>query len=188
MKTLIQTEKLPLQPWKNGLGVTTEIAIHPTGADFKKNDFHWRVSSALITGDNTFSQFTGYNRLLFILSGHGLILNKSKTIINGESHRFLGEDAVECSLVKGSVLDLGVIFNRNRYRSEMDVIAIEKPTDFKFEKGTYFLKGLTSSIYLGETAVPANDMIRIEAPDSAIVAAEKYPAKILKISIRESSM
>lgn len=187
MKSLIETSTLPLQAWKNGRGVTTEIAIHPPGADFKKNDFLWRISSALITGDTAFSHFAGYNRLLFLLSGHGLILNKTKTLITGETYRFLGEDSIDCSVVKGHVLDLGIIFDRHRYRSEMDLVAIEKPTEMKFERGTYFLKGLTCGLRIENWVVPATDLLRIDAPDSGLVHAEKYPAKILKISIREAT-
>ena len=184
MKSVITTSDIPLQPWKNGLGVTSELAISPPGADFKLNNFDWRISSAMVTGDNVFSHFAGYNRLLFVLTGHGIILNRKTTIIAGESHRFLGEDSIECSVVQGPVLDLGVIFQRDRFRSEMEVVTIDKPVDWKFEKGIYFLKGLTTGISVDDESVPAVDLIRIEAPDQGRITAEKYPAKILKISIR----
>jgi len=37
------------KPWKNGLGVTREIHIHPEGANFETDDFLWRLSSADVT-------------------------------------------------------------------------------------------------------------------------------------------
>ena len=51
-----------LMPWKNGLGTTTEIAIHPAEADLAGQPFDWRVSMADVTTDGEFSRFPGYDR------------------------------------------------------------------------------------------------------------------------------
>ncbi len=185
MRSIIKSKEIALTPWKNGLGVTSELAIRPAGADFKKNDFDWRLSSALVTGNNVFSHFPGYNRLLFVLSGHGLKLN-NYTVGPSESHRFLGEDSIECVPVGGPVLDLGVIFNRSRFRCEMEVLQIDKAAELKLTRGTFFIKGLNTDLKVGDTPLPAIDILQIEAPDNCAVTADRYPAKILKISIRES--
>ncbi len=42
------------KPWKNGLGVTREIHIHPEGANFEEDSFLWRLSSADVTAGGPF--------------------------------------------------------------------------------------------------------------------------------------
>ena len=58
--TLLTTDHYGAMPWKNGLGVTAQIAIHPPGATLA--DFTWRISSAEVRGSNPFSNFAGTPR------------------------------------------------------------------------------------------------------------------------------
>src|SRR3546814_16047971 len=57
---LIDLAALPLQPWKNGSGVTSELAIDPPGATAE--NFRWRISLARIAQDGPFSAFPGITR------------------------------------------------------------------------------------------------------------------------------
>ncbi|TIN81446.1 MAG: HutD family protein, partial [Mesorhizobium sp.] len=59
-------------PWKNGGGVTTEIAVSPSGAGL--DDFDWRVSMARVELSGPFSQFAGIDRTLAVLEGEGIVL------------------------------------------------------------------------------------------------------------------
>ena len=54
-------------PWKNGGGVTREVAVSPPGAGM--NDFVWRVSLAEVTEPGSFSRFDGVKRHLTVLRG-----------------------------------------------------------------------------------------------------------------------
>ena len=54
-------------PWKNGLGVTTEILIEPSDATI--GNFDWRLSMARIDADGPFSSFPNIDRLLLVLEG-----------------------------------------------------------------------------------------------------------------------
>jgi environmental stress-induced protein Ves len=65
-------EQLPCVPWKNGGGVTREIACYPAGADLQS--FEWRISIADITHDGPFSDFSGIDRVITLLSGKGVRL------------------------------------------------------------------------------------------------------------------
>jgi len=59
-------------PWKNGLGSTIElIAMHEKGS----NEFLWRLSIADVCNDGAFSNFSGYDRILTLLSGQGITLD-----------------------------------------------------------------------------------------------------------------
>ncbi len=57
------------RPWRNGLGVTWDIASDPP--DPEGEDFRWRVSRAAIVRDSEFSIFAGYERWITLIQGEG---------------------------------------------------------------------------------------------------------------------
>jgi len=58
-------------PWKNGKGVTTELAINDGGT---LTDFIWRLSIASVIENGVFSNFSGYQRNLVLIEGQGIEL------------------------------------------------------------------------------------------------------------------
>jgi environmental stress-induced protein Ves len=58
-------------PWKNGKGVTTELAINDGGT---LTDFIWRLSIASVVENGVFSNFSGYQRNLVLIEGQGIML------------------------------------------------------------------------------------------------------------------
>ncbi|MGH9422598.1 MAG: HutD/Ves family protein, partial [Thermoanaerobaculia bacterium] len=72
--------------WKNDGGVTSEIAIAPSGASLEA--FDWRVSMARVASDGPFSEFAGIDRTLAVVSGSGLELT-----IGGAAPVVLGRDS-----------------------------------------------------------------------------------------------
>ncbi len=71
--TLLKAENHRRMPWKNGGGVTVEIAVHPQGASV--DDFDWRVSMATVASHGPFSIFPGIDRTLSVLEGDGILLD-----------------------------------------------------------------------------------------------------------------
>ncbi len=59
-------------PWKNGQGVTTELAV-ARRAD--GDGFDWRISTATVAAPGPFSEFAGIDRSLAIVRGGTLTLN-----------------------------------------------------------------------------------------------------------------
>ena len=59
--------------WKNGLGTTTEIAISPPDADFKSDEFLWRLSTSYIADSINLSLFPGYEVTMVLLPYQGHI-------------------------------------------------------------------------------------------------------------------
>jgi len=53
--------------WKNGGGLTHEVAVHPPGSDL--DSFDWRVSLAEVRQGGPFSVFPGVDRHLAVISG-----------------------------------------------------------------------------------------------------------------------
>jgi len=52
-------------PWKNGLGVASEIAIFPPGLNFRVENFIFRISRTELTGSRHFSLFRSYERIRY---------------------------------------------------------------------------------------------------------------------------
>ncbi|MFF1659441.1 HutD family protein [Streptomyces sp. NPDC058255] len=101
-------------PWKNGGGVTREIAAWPEGADMA--GFVWRVSLAEVAADGPFSAFAEVDRILTMVEGEGMDLT-----VGGEARRvdtrfvpqgFPGDLPTDCRLLGGPVVNLNVMWRR----------------------------------------------------------------------------
>ena len=118
--TVRRREEHRRMPWKNGLGVTEEIAIAPEGATLA-DPFLWRLSSALVQADGPFSLFPGYDRTLVVVEGAGMILDadgKLTTIARLDApFAFPGEASVTSALTEGPIRDFNVMALRGKVRS-----------------------------------------------------------------------
>ena len=111
------------QPWKNGAGLTREIAFAGASAV----DFDWRISVAEVTHDAPFSAFLGVDRCITLLSGAGVRLHADDGSVDHAltmpltPFRFAGEIRLTATLVAGACSDFNVMTRRGRYRSEVEV-------------------------------------------------------------------
>ena len=122
MNRLIQYASLRPTPWKNGGGVTTELAMSPPGAGL--GDFDWRVSLASIAEDGPFSQFPGVDRTLVMVAGDGVLLDfGDERVVLSPSEplvEFAGEDPVHATVGGQSTLDFNVLTRRGSYRHRIE--------------------------------------------------------------------
>ncbi|MFE9928068.1 HutD family protein [Streptomyces sp. NPDC005533] len=111
-------------PWKNGGGVTREIAARPEGAG--TGDFAWRVSLAEVAADGPFSSFPGVDRTLTLAEGAGMDL-----AVAGVRHLvderfaprdFAGDEPTDCRLLDGPVVNFNVMYRRSETRAETAVV------------------------------------------------------------------
>ena len=56
-------------PWKNGRGVTRELAVWPEDASFERGDFEWRISASGVDAAGSFSTPDGYGYSLWVVYG-----------------------------------------------------------------------------------------------------------------------
>ncbi|MEO8132429.1 MAG: HutD family protein [Betaproteobacteria bacterium] len=104
------------QPWKNGGGITTEIAVHPEGAGW--DDFQWRVGIAEIAQSGPFSAFPGVDRSIMLLDGapgSGMSLTIDGTEVELARHEFVdfpGEAGALGTLRGAAVRDFNVMSRR----------------------------------------------------------------------------
>jgi environmental stress-induced protein Ves len=102
-------------PWKNGGGVTREVAVWPPGAGF--DDFDWRVSIAEVSVAGPFSTFAGIDRTMAILAGR-LELRFADGCVEldpaSAPFAFAGDVACDGRPLDGPVTDLNVMTRRGR--------------------------------------------------------------------------
>jgi len=109
------------QPWKNGAGLTREIAFGGASAAA----FDWRISVADVARDAPFSAFPGLDRCIVLLRGAGMRLRSADGVIDHAltsaltPFRFLGDVALDATLVDGASSDFNVMTRRGVFRSEV---------------------------------------------------------------------
>jgi uncharacterized protein len=152
--SIIRAQDCPPKPWKNGLGTTREIAVHPSTAG--SDDFLWRVSIAEVDSGAPFSSFPGIDRHIALLDGAGFTM----TLDDGRVHAlttpfapfaFAGESKVAVILAGGPTRDFNLMVRRAQARGEVNVWQ---------EPGTYPLDPAIVLIYsvLGEIETSAGTL------------------------------
>jgi len=124
-------QRIVPQPWKNGAGLTREIAFGGANAAA----FDWRVSVAEVARDAPFSAFHGIDRCITLLDGPGMRLRSQDGAIDHAltvplaPFRFPGDLALTATLVGGACSDFNVMTRRGHWRSEVSVhrVAAELP-------------------------------------------------------------
>lgn len=117
------------EPWRNGGGVTRELASHPKAASAQDGAWDWRVSIADVSKAGEFSVFPGMERVITIIDGELLLLT-----VDGSEHplekyrpfRFSGEAASSATLPTGDIRDLNVIARAGAFKGYTSIIEISK--------------------------------------------------------------
>lgn len=108
-------------PWKNGLGITTELFRYPASGEFVL-----RLSCAEVKDDGPFSLYEGYDRHLIILAGEGCVLkqNTRQIILKcmEPPYHFAGEESIFCQLLQGPIRDFNVMIDRNWGEAEIQIL------------------------------------------------------------------
>lgn len=102
-------------PWKNGGGLTREVAAWPPGASL--DAFDWRVSIAEVSRGGPFSTFPGVVRVLTVIDGAGLALAVAgmapvRLDAGSAPYAFPGEAPCDAELTEGPIRDLNVMVRR----------------------------------------------------------------------------
>ncbi|WP_340118691.1 HutD family protein [Pelagibius sp. 7325] len=128
-------------PWKNGGGVTREIATGASpgaGAD-PDADWGWRVSLAEVARDGPFSLFPDTDRVIAVIDGAGMDLIRPDGSILPldplQPVRFAGEAPLSGRLRSGPVRDLNAMVRRGRFAAQMEIL--QGPSSVSFETGDH---------------------------------------------------
>jgi environmental stress-induced protein Ves len=115
---ILPPERFLTTPWKNGGGITHEIARLEAGGRMV-----WRLSVAEVGADGPFSRFDGLMRILTVIEGAGLSLVTpagNLAALPCRPVRFPGDLPVDGRLIAGPVRDLNVIFDPGLVEARVD--------------------------------------------------------------------
>ncbi len=120
MNEPIRWADVPPTPWRNGGGVTRQIASSPADAA----DFDWRISIADVSAEGPFSAFPGVDRVITLLEGDSMTLTSptgEKRLEPLQPYGFRGEEQIDCTLPDGPTRDFNVMTARGRCTAQVRV-------------------------------------------------------------------
>ncbi|MGW7100937.1 HutD/Ves family protein [Streptomyces sp. NPDC054883] len=167
-------------PWKNGGGVTREIAVLPEGAGTE--DFHWRVSLADVTADGPFSVFPGVDRTLTLAEGVGmdLTIGGARRLVDERfaPQRFPGDRPTECRLLGGPVVNFNVMYRREAVAAEVAVVRGDLVLAVP-PRATLLVVALDGPATLGGSLrLGAYDAVSVTGPDTRALSARGRAAVV----------
>ncbi len=187
---VIRAREYRQMPWKNGGGVTMEVAVSPPGAAL--GDFDWRISLARVDTDGPFSRFAGIDRTLSIVRGHGIelgVAGRAPVTLGAESdpYTFAGDVDASARLIDGAVTDLNVMTRRDAHRHVVRRHRIVEPWEPKLVAaltGMVVLEGNITIECLGEEATldPLDTVLLSREAGTARLTTTR-PATVLHIEI-----
>jgi environmental stress-induced protein Ves len=149
--------------WKNGLGWTTELAVHPP-----EGELDWRVSIAEVDTDCEFSRLPGIDRSILVLSGDGMALQIADDppvalLANAEPLSFSGDHPTHCRLLGGPTRDFNVMTRRSALHHALTTHRLDAPITLERPPGSGWLLHVTHGhARVGGLAIPAGDSVLAE--------------------------
>jgi environmental stress-induced protein Ves len=115
---LVHLGDVPPSPWRNGGGVTRELASWPDTGDWV-----WRMSVAEVARSGPFSRFEGVQRWFAVLGGRGVRLS-----MGDQAHELTGNSVplcfdgampADCQLLDGATQDFNLMVRRDQAAAQM---------------------------------------------------------------------
>lgn len=127
---LISAEQWQTQAWKNGGGITYQLARSDDNAGMR-----WRVSIAEVASDGPFSRFEQTDRIIMLLQGNGFCLHgaEDQPVVLDKAlvpFAFAGETTVDCTLIDGPVRDFNLMTRRSDVKASLQVLSVTEPLSF----------------------------------------------------------
>ena len=165
-------------PWKNGGGVTIDIAVTmlPGFESGSWEGIIWRFSRTAIVTPGAFSDLSGYDRELALVSGEGLVLGTPVGEIDVRQAfkpvRFAGETSIVSRLEAGPVEVVNLIGDRSRVSINLSCLAGGATS--ACPAGVHIIYAATSSCELSidgnACKIAAGHALRIDAGEDFAVA------------------
>jgi environmental stress-induced protein Ves len=177
-------------PWRNGLGTTTELIVHPEGATL--TDFDWRLSMAHVTADAPFSKFEGIDRLLIVLEGALTmdIEGTTRTLTDEDSPiAFAGEAAVSAKPAQAgaSVLDLNLMLRRGKFSGRLQRRIIKPCIAGRTDPQTkaVLCRGPNVRVTDGTTTdvLGVNDLVVLDNPSTSLQLTCDFEASVYFVQL-----
>jgi uncharacterized protein len=119
---LLRASDRVAKTWKNGGGLTWDLAVWPPGAGL--DDFEWRVSMATVSEAGPFSIFPDVDRILAVLEGRVRLTvdDRPSVTLNEETapYAFPGDAPSHAAPMQGPAVDLNVMTRRGFFAATME--------------------------------------------------------------------
>lgn len=156
-------------PWRNGGGMTAEVAAWPPDAD-AGSDFAWRVSFADVAGSGDFSVFPGVDRVITLIDGPPMMLELpggTTELRPFAPYAFDGEVPVRCS-VTAPTRDLNVMTRRGHASATVEVVDAAKGEAALAPASPLLVLGLTGEVSArsdeGSATLGPRDVLTTDQP------------------------
>jgi hypothetical protein len=167
------------EPWRNGGGVTRELASHPKAASAQDGAWDWRVSIADVSKAGDFSNFPGMERVITIIDGELMLLT-----VDGAEHplekyrpfRFSGEATSSATLPTGDIRDLNVIARAGAFKGYTSIVEISK------KRAHPVFEGQLAVLLEGKASVAPGMEDSTEDPDDAGSGSSEPAAEPVELS------
>lgn len=199
-----QADTTPLR-WRNGGGMTREIAVSPAMASF--DNFDWRISIADIEQPGAFSQFPGIDRSLTVIDGEAMVLIQmapasvssveSDTAVMAPSERyyplarweslcFAGETRIKSHLPAGPTRDFNLMWRRDSMAGQVDVL--RAVNELQLAPGSTVLYIAAGSYRVATTQLDAGDALIMHNIEATTLPIEPMDAEAVLIRAHIVSM
>jgi environmental stress-induced protein Ves len=190
--TPLPPESFRSKPWKNGGGVTLDIAdATAPGADPSGwEGMVWRLGRTAIVQPGPFSDLTGYERLQAVIVGSGLVLEGSSGEIDLRRPftpvRYDGGLPLVSRLENGPVEVVNLIVDRALCEAEMvvpvpaEAVALKPAIHILYAPG----EAVTARCDGAEVTVAAGHALRIDAEAGSALTVEAGQALLATIRLR----
>lgn len=170
---IIRRRDLVETPWKNGGGITRNIA--------EKRDAQgllWRLSMADVEKDGAFSSFPGVTRVLTVIKGDGMVLQGPEDDLPARFAQpvvFDGATPVAATLGQGPILDFNLMFDTARCEGDAQIARQAGAHEVGQEGQTgvlHVIAGAASvageALGVGDTAISNDVPLRFDLAQDAV--------------------
>jgi environmental stress-induced protein Ves len=166
MERLLRTELVDV-PWKNGGGVTRNIATGQIGGATA-----WRISRADVDVEGPFSNFTGLTRILTVVSQNSMDLEHKDGVLHArawEPLQFDGGMNVTSHLKDGPLTDLNLMFDPRVCTGTARVVKGSQVIQASTSNKLIMLHVLAGEPKFGDAIFERGDTMFLDASDHGAV-------------------
>jgi uncharacterized protein len=172
MRILRQSD-YKVMPWKNGGGITTEIATYPSDSGLGGKAFQWRVSIADVAQDGPFSTFPGYDRHIMLLEGSGMRLDIEEAaaidLLPFRPAAFSGDWTVSGSLQDGPVRDFNLMVARQSGRGALLCQELSAPLPLTGDGTTRLIHSIDGEFSIGGHVIGTGETVILKDMESGVL-------------------
>lgn len=161
--TITRAADLPRVPWRNGQGLTTELAMSGS-----PDAFAWRVSLADVARSGDFSPFPGIDRTIVLVEGEAMVLHLADgdhALERDVPFAFDGGMVVSCT-VERPTRDLNLMTRRGTTTGTIEVLDLDGPADVVPGAGTVVAVVLDGSCAIESDRLGPGDVAVVTGPDA----------------------